>query len=88
MGLWHAGWPLNWLAWGMWHGVGMVVVLMWARYAQKRRITFFKSTAGHLAGWAMTMIFVALGGAFTTLHARAPLYDSIRLMAKAVGLDI
>lgn len=88
MGLWHAGWPLHWLAWGLWHGVGSVVVLVWARFAQKNKVQWFKTKAGSFAGWAMTMAFVALGGAFTALYGKAPLGESLRLIAKAFALSI
>ncbi len=88
MGAWHSGWPPHWIMWGVWHGVGSVVVLMWSRFAQKRKIKLFKSRAGAVAGWAMTMGYVALGGAFTALHHRAPLTESFRLIGRAFALPV
>lgn len=88
MGAWHAGWPPQWMLWGLWHGVGSVVVLVWSRFEQKRKIRVFKGPAGAVAGWAMTMGYVALGGAFTSLYGRAPVIDSFRLIGRAFALPV
>lgn len=85
MGLWHSASP-HWLAWGLWHGCGLAVLLAWGRFATKRKITIFKGTPGKILGWVMTISYVALGGAFTMLHDRAPVGDSFRLIAAAFGL--
>lgn len=84
MGAWHALGP-HWLAWGLWHGLGMATVAWWRRFSGLRKITFFKSRPGQIAGWALTMAYVALGSTFTMLHHKAPLTDSFRLMARAFG---
>jgi alginate O-acetyltransferase complex protein AlgI len=86
MGAWHAAIPPNWIVWGLWHGLGIVAALSWTRFAQKRRIKVFKTRLGAGLGWALTIGFVALGGAFTALHGLAPLTDSFRLIAAAFGL--
>jgi alginate O-acetyltransferase complex protein AlgI len=88
MGVWHAGWPLQWVLWGVWHGVGCVVVLAWSRYAMRRKIRLLDNPVGVLAGWALTMGYVALGGAFTALYGRAPLADSLRLIGRAFALPV
>lgn len=88
MGIWHAGWPPHWLVWGLWHGVGCIVALVWGRYAKRAKIAFFNSLPGTILAWAMTMTYVAMGAAFTSLHGRASLFDSVRLLAKGFGLDI
>ena len=85
VGLWHAG-SVNWLVWGLWHGVGQAVVLSWARFAQKRRITFFKSQTGKLIGWGMTMAYVMLGGALESFDHQGNFLDAMRLMGRAFGL--
>lgn len=87
MGLWHSASP-HWIAWGLWHGVGLAVLLLWGRFAMKRRIKVMKTRPGKLAGWAMTMGYVALGGAFTALHGQAPLMASVGLIAAAFGLAL
>jgi alginate O-acetyltransferase complex protein AlgI len=88
MGLWHAGWPPQWILWGLWHGVGSVAVLAWSRFALKRKLRLFHGPAGAVAGWAMTMGYVALGGAFTSLYGRAPVIDSFRLIGRAFALPV
>ncbi|HEX7751727.1 MAG TPA: MBOAT family O-acyltransferase [Novosphingobium sp.] len=84
VGVWHAG-SLNWVIWGLWHGLGQAVVLRWMRFAQKRRITFFKSGHGRLLGWAITMIYVSLGCAFEATPADGGVMDSFRLILRAFG---
>ncbi|MFK7880408.1 MBOAT family O-acyltransferase [Roseobacter sp.] len=85
MGLWHSASP-HWLAWGLWHGLGLAWLLVWGRFAMKRKIRFFKTTPGKLTGWALTMGYVSLGGAFTMLNGRAPITESIRLIVAAFGI--
>lgn len=87
MGLWHAASP-HWIAWGLWHGAGLAFLLLWGRFAMKRRIKVMKTRGGKLAGWAMTMAYVALGGAFTALHGQAPIGASFGLIAAAFGLSL
>ena len=36
MGLWHYV-DLNWLAWGLYHGTGLVIVARWERWKKKRK---------------------------------------------------
>ena len=50
-GLWHgAGW--TYVFWGLWHGVGLVVCHGWQRLGRPMPA---------LVGWAVTMLFVAVG---------------------------
>ena len=50
-GLWHgAGW--TYVIWGLWHGVGLVVCHGWQRLGRPMPA---------LLGWAVTMLFVAVG---------------------------
>jgi alginate O-acetyltransferase complex protein AlgI len=87
MGLWHAASP-HWIIWGLWHGIGLCVLLYWGRFAMKRKIKIFKTPLGAWAGRIMTIAYVALGGAFTLLHDREPIYQSVRLIAAAFGIHI
>lgn len=87
MGLWHSASP-HWIAWGLWHGVGLAVLLHWTRFAAKRKIKIFKTLPGQIAGWAATMAYVALGGAFTALYGQAPVTTALRIMAAAFGLQV
>jgi alginate O-acetyltransferase complex protein AlgI len=85
VGVWHAG-TLNWLVWGLWHGVGQAVVLRWQRFAQKRRIAFFKSTHGRMIGWGLTIVYVSLGCAFEAAPGEGGIMDSFRLILRAFGV--
>lgn len=87
MGLWHAASP-HWIIWGLWHGLGLSWLLWWGRFAMKRKIKFFKTPAGAWAGRILTLGYVSLGGAFTLLHDREPIYQSLRLIAGAFGVTI
>jgi alginate O-acetyltransferase complex protein AlgI len=85
IGAWHALSP-HWLAWGLWNGLGMAAVSYWRRFANVRKINFFKTLQGRLTGWSITMIYVALGGCFTILYQKATLWDSFRLLFRAFGI--
>jgi D-alanyl-lipoteichoic acid acyltransferase DltB (MBOAT superfamily) len=87
MGLWHAADP-HWIIWGVWHGVGLAVLLHWTRFASRRRLKFHKSTAGAFCGWVLTLCYVALGGAFTALYQQAEIWKSFQIIAAAFGLII
>ena len=87
MGLWHAASP-HWMIWGIWHGLGLATIIAWQRFAGKRRIGVFKTRIGAVAGWAMTLSYVALGGAFTAFHEREPVLASVRIIARAFGINL
>lgn len=87
MGLWHAASP-HWIIWGLWHGIGLAVMQAWVQFANRRRIKIMKSRGGKIAGWAITMAFVALGGAFTVLHGQGSVMASVGLIAAAFGVAL
>jgi alginate O-acetyltransferase complex protein AlgI len=87
LGAWHAA-SSAWLLWGIWNGVGLSVLLLWSRFAAKRKIQFFKTKIGNLTGWAATMAFVALGESLTLPYQNGSLWDSFRILAKAFGIDL
>ncbi len=85
MGLWHSA-GAHWLMWGVWHGLGLAWLMYWGQLVRKRKITFFKTRLGAIAGWAMTLCYVALGGSFTVLYEKAPMSAAFRLVGMAFGL--
>ncbi len=85
VGLWHAA-NLHWLAWGLWHGLGQAGCVLWGRFAQKAKIRFFRTAAGRVVGWALTMGYVFLGGSLVAFSGVSGLGDSFRLMALAFGI--
>ena len=90
VGVWHAG-TIHWVAWGLWHGCGQAGALLWQRFAQRRKFTFFKSRPGKIVGWAMTMAYVSLGGALVAFHGatagNGTFWDSFVLMGRAFGIN-
>ncbi|GGH24689.1 alginate O-acetyltransferase [Alsobacter metallidurans] len=85
VGLWHAG-SLQWLAWGLWHGVGQALTQWWGRFSARRRIKMFKTPLGRVMAWAITMFYVTLGGGLVAFHPTGTLTDSLGLMLRAIGL--
>ena len=74
MGLWHYV-DLNWLAWGLYHGTGLVIVARWERWKKKRKKARKKAglppRAGYerftkWLGYPATFLYVALGYAFVS----------------------
>jgi alginate O-acetyltransferase complex protein AlgI len=78
-GLWHgAAW--HYVAWGAWHGIGLVIHRQWIRLtdALKVRYPTLQRAADHrvgkslayLAGWAITLNYVMLGWVLFALPLR------------------
>jgi alginate O-acetyltransferase complex protein AlgI len=74
MGLWHYV-DLNWVAWGLYHGTGLVIVARWERWKKKRKKARKKAglppAAGYekvtkWLGYPATFLYVALGYAFVS----------------------
>lgn len=87
MGLWHAASP-HWAAWGMWHGVGLAIFVRWQRFANKRKIRFFKTFFGKTTARVMTLFYVALGGSFTAMYQHGSMQDLFRIILNAFGIRI
>ena len=95
MGLWHYV-DLNWLAWGLYHGTGLVVVSRWERWKKKRRKARKKAglppAAGYekftrWLGYPVTFLYVALGYAFvSTRELRAGAQDPVQRLPPAAGV--
>lgn len=86
MGLWHQFWPVHWLLWGTWHGLGLAGLLYWSQFRMKQKIKLRDTLAMRLAGWAGTMAWVSLGAAFTAGYHKLPAIDSFRLIGAAFGI--
>ncbi|WP_458879622.1 MBOAT family O-acyltransferase [Arenibacterium sp. CAU 1754] len=86
VGLWHVAWPPHWLFWGLWHGFGLAALIWWTQLFQKRRSKFLRRGWVRVAGWAITMFYVALSEAFPTLYGVAPLSDAFRIVFAAFGI--
>jgi len=86
VGLWHAG-SIDWAVWGLWHGSGLALSNQWQRFAQRRKIMFFKSGPGRLVGWALTMGYVSLGGVWVAFYGIGTFMDSFTLLGRAFGIS-
>lgn len=85
IGFWHAG-SLLWVSWGLWHGIGQVGMQMWVRFANKRKIKYFRTRLGTATGWILTMCYVALGDSFVVLYRHGSYFDAWRLIGHAFAL--
>ncbi len=75
-GIWH-GAGLNFVVWGLWHGVLLVVHRLWSggQLAADRR----RSKARWFAGWLLTYVCVNVGWAFFAMDLDTALYFLGRL---------
>jgi alginate O-acetyltransferase complex protein AlgI len=100
MGLWHAV-SLNWTAWGLYHGTGLVIVSRFERYAKARRKRRKKAGLPPTAGWERylswlgypaTFLYVAVGYAFVATdslrHALKIIVLAIRLPLQWLGVPL
>ncbi len=93
MGLWHYV-DLNWLAWGLYHGTGLVIVARWERWKKKRKKARKKAglppAAGYekitrWLGYPATFLYVALGYAFV---ATADFEQAVKILVNVVRLPL
>ena len=93
MGLWHYV-DLNWLAWGLYHGTGLVIVARWERWKKKRKKARKKAglppAAGYekitrWLGYPATFLYVALGYAFV---ATANFEQAVKILVNVVRLPL
>jgi alginate O-acetyltransferase complex protein AlgI len=93
MGLWHYI-DLNWLAWGLYHGTGLVIVARWERWKKKRKKARKKAglppAAGYekitkWLGYPATFLYVALGYAFV---ATADFEQAVKILVNVVRLPL
>jgi alginate O-acetyltransferase complex protein AlgI len=66
IGLWH-GFAWTFVAWGVWHAIGLFVVKLWGDYRRPRtlrRAQHHRSVWRMLPGWFITFNFVMLGWVF------------------------
>jgi alginate O-acetyltransferase complex protein AlgI len=86
VGVWH-GTTLNFLAWGLYHGLGLVATQAWSAAVLKpRRLSPAMSALVTGAGWLITFNFVMIGFAWTkepTLAASLTVFG--RLLHGATG---
>ena len=82
MGMWHSG-SLQWLSWGIYHGLGVYLYLVWSRF-RRRRFAAAEHWVLRVLGVLLTNLYVAAAGAFVALGENATIIDSIRVFRKLV----
>ena len=86
VGAWHAAWPIHWVIWGLWHGVGLAVIIWWTQQFRKRRSKFLQRPVSVFFGRVITLCYVALGGVFVSFYEDGSLMAPLRVIAGALGL--
>ncbi len=87
MGLWHYV-DLNWTAWGLYHGTGLVVVAWWSKQKRKRTKSWRRqgvplwAKALRPLAYIATFLYVALGYAFV---ASPSFRQALKVFAWAVS---
>ncbi len=76
-GIWH-GAGLNFIVWGAWHGLLLIVHRLWSRGRGKDSDS--PSRAGRLMGWLLTYLSVNLGWAFFAMDLNTALFFFRRLL--------
>ena len=82
MGLWHYV-DLNWLAWGLYHGTGLVIVARWERWKKKRKKARKKAGLPPAAGYEKVHQVAGLSGDLPLRGARLRVRLHGRLRAGA-----
>ncbi|MCB9765134.1 MAG: MBOAT family protein [Alphaproteobacteria bacterium] len=87
MGMWHAG-SVHWLLWGLWHATGVVAYMRWQRFKRRRGWRRLDQGPLRYAGVPLTLAWVSMAHAFTAFHGRGTVWDSVRLIAKCLWIDL
>jgi len=86
IGLWHGlSWP--WVAWGLYHGTGVVVFGAWIRYRRRRGWKWAEHSAWNILGIAATILFIAVGDMLTFGGAHS-MHDMRRLFTKLAWMNV
>jgi alginate O-acetyltransferase complex protein AlgI len=87
MGLWHAG-TLHWVGWGLYHATGLVVFRAFDRTKRQRGWDFLNRGLWRFGGMPLTFLFVSAGSAFPSVWGHGSAWDSLRILAKLMAVDL
>ena len=87
MGLWHAG-TFGRICWGAYHATGVAIYMIWSQYKRKRRWRTPKTGPLAYFGVPLTMAYVVPSMAFLVVEHQASAYDSVRILAKLVFINL
>lgn len=83
MGIWHdLSW--HWFAWGVWHGLGLVIHAKWRRWSKD--FAWTEHWMVHTLSVCLTICFVSVTGVFTLLAGVGSITQSLHLLLHAFGL--
>jgi alginate O-acetyltransferase complex protein AlgI len=87
IGLWH-GFTLNFLAWGIWHAVGLFIHKVFSDRTRRSQMSWkntWRSAAFHVFSVALTFHFVVAGWVFFALPS---FEESLRYLALLAGIRL
>ncbi len=90
IGLWHAG-SLNYLAWGLYHALGVSIYLTWTRFKRQKKLQFFNQGIMKYCGVPFTFLFISSSFAFTLTHSNGSIgefYSALRILAKCLFITL
>ena len=88
MGLWHAG-TWHWVLWGLYHATGVAIFATWNRIRRRRKWTWPDRWPVRWLATPMTLIYFSGSAVFASGYsAGAPVYESLRLLAKLLLIDL
>jgi alginate O-acetyltransferase complex protein AlgI len=82
IGLWHNA-TLHWVAWGTYHATGVACFVTWRR---RRRLASVRLPRWF--GYPLTFGFVTVAYAWTCTYPDHSIFQSVRILAKLVGIDL
>jgi D-alanyl-lipoteichoic acid acyltransferase DltB (MBOAT superfamily) len=87
IGLWH-GLTLNFIAWGLYHGIGIVASQLWGAMVYRgHRLNGTASFLLGLAGWFVTFNYVIIGFAWTKERDIASVLRVFGILLRGIGLS-
>ncbi|MCC2614878.1 hypothetical protein LJ739_01325 [Aestuariibacter halophilus] len=90
IGLWHAG-SLNFIAWGLYHGLGVSAYFAWNKVKRKKRWFFLERGKFKYWGVPVTFLYMAGSFAFTMTHQTghpSEFYAALRILCAAFGVTL
>ncbi len=88
IGVWHAG-ALNWAAWGIYHGVGVIGYRLWVKTSIRKKIASKTNVITQALALLITNLWIAGSFAFTATYTTgtlSELTDAVAILRKCLFL--
>jgi len=88
IGLWHAG-AINWAAWGLYHGIGIIGYRLWTKTSIHKKIASNTNIFIHIFALLITNLWIAGSFAFTATYTTGEwgeVTDAIAILGKCLFL--